>query len=171
MCKYRKDTGYYTLLILAYWFPMNLRARKGISSIIAAAILLSATVMMGTGLVSWSHTNLTSYQASLSNTYSTNVNKLNENLVIENVWFVKNPRSLNVTLTNLGTEGLNVTDIKLQSSSSTQDIPLYTVTIVPKQQYTVFQPVTNYNWQSNVPITITATTVRGSIFTTQVMPP
>src|SRR5690242_15704513 len=102
----------------------KLRARKALSSVIAGAILLSATVMMGTGLVSWSHTNLTSYQASLTNTYSTNVNKLNENMAIENVWFVQNPKSLNVTLTNLGSEGLNVTDIKLQSSSSTVDIPL-----------------------------------------------
>jgi len=150
---------------------MNLRARRGISSVIAGAILLSATVMMGTGLVSWSHTNLTSYQASLTNTYSTNVNKLNENMAIENVWFVQNPRSLNVTLTNLGSEGLNVTDIKLQSSSSTVDIPLNTVTMMPKEQHTVFKPTTNYNWQSKVPITITVTTIRGSIFTTQVMPP
>src|SRR5437867_10549843 len=101
----------------------KLRARKGISSVITGAMLLSATVMMGTGLVSWSNTNLTSYQTSLTNSYSTNVNKLNENLVIENVWFVNNPQSLRVTLTNLGNEGLNVTDIKLQTSSSTQDAP------------------------------------------------
>jgi len=151
---------------------MNLRARKGISSVIAGAILLSATVMMGTGLVSWSHSNLTSYQASLTNTYSTNVNKLNENLVIENVWFVNNPKSLSVTLTNLGTEGLNVTDIKLQTSSSTQDTSQKSI-IIPKQQITIQigSASSPFLWQSKVPITITATTVRGSIYTTQVMPP
>ncbi len=150
----------------------KLRARKALSSVIASAILLSSIVVMGTGLVNWSNANLTSYQASLSNTYSTNVNKLNENLVIENVWFYNLPQKyLSVTLTNVGNEGLNVTDIKLQTSSGTTDIPLQIATIVPKQQYTVSQPVSNYNWQSKVPITITATTVRGSIFTTQVMPP
>src|SRR5437879_11755602 len=115
---------------------MKVRARKALSSVIAGAILLTATVMMGTGLVSWSNTNLTSYQASLTNSYSTNVNKLNENLVIENVWFVTNPQSLRVTLTNVGNEGLNVTDIKLQTSSSTQDTPQKAI-IMPKQQTTI----------------------------------
>ena len=150
----------------------KLRARKGISSVITGAMLLSATVMMGTGLVSWSNTNLTSYQASLTNSYSTNVNKLNENLVIENVWFVNNPQSLRVTLTNLGNEGLNVTDIKLQTSSSTQDTPQKAI-IMPKQHtdIPIGDAINPYIWQSKVPITITVTTVRGSIFTTQVMPP
>jgi archaellum component FlaF (FlaF/FlaG flagellin family) len=150
----------------------KLGVRKGLSSIIAGAILLTATVMMGTGLVTWSNTNLTSYQASLTNSYSSNVNKLNENLVIENVWFVNSPKSLSVALTNVGNEGLNVTDIKLQTSSSIQDTPQKAI-IMPKQQITIqIGSVSNpYIWQSKVPITITATTVRGSIFTTQVMPP
>ncbi len=150
---------------------MKVRARKALSSVIAGAILLTATVLMGTGLVSWSNTNLTSYQASLTNSYSTNVNKLNENLVIENVWFVTNPQSLRVTLTNVGNEGLNVTDIKLQTSSSTQDTPQKAI-IMPKQQTTIQigNSTSPYLWQSKVPITITATTVRGTIFTTQVMP-
>ena len=56
---------------------MKVRARKALSSVIAGAILLTATVMIGTGLVSWSNTNLTSYQASLTNSYSTNVNYTN----------------------------------------------------------------------------------------------
>ena len=150
---------------------MKVRARKALSSVIAGAILLMATVLMGTGLVSWSSTNLTSYQASLTNTYSTNVNKLNENLVIENVWFVNSPQSLRVTLTNIGNEGLNVTDIKLKTSSSTQDTPQNAI-IMPKQQTTIQigSSGSPYLWQSKVPITITATTVRGTIFTTQVMP-
>src|SRR5207249_2803158 len=115
---------------------MKVRARKALSSVIAGAMLLTATVMMGTGLVSWSNTNLTSYQASLTNSYSTNVNKLNENLVIENVWFVNAPKSLSVALTNVGNEGLNVTDIKLQTSSSTQDTSQKAI-IMPKQQTTI----------------------------------
>ncbi len=151
---------------------MKLRARKALSSIIAGAILLTATVIMGTGLVSWSNTNLTSYQTSLTNSYSSNVNKLNENLVIENVWFVNSPKSLSIALTNIGNEGLNVTDIKLQTSSSALDSPQKTI-ILPKQQTTVQigNSISPYIWQSQVPITITVTTVRGSIFTNQVMPP
>jgi archaellum component FlaF (FlaF/FlaG flagellin family) len=76
--------------------------------VVTSTILISATVIMGTGLVNWSNSNLANYQQSLADAFSSNVNKLNENLVVENVWFVSNPsKSVNVTMTNTGTIGLN----------------------------------------------------------------
>lgn len=145
------------------------KKRRGLSSIVTSAILLSATVTMGTGLVNWSNSNLASYQKSLSDTYSSNVNKLNENLIVENVWFVSNPsKSLNVTITNTGTIGLNVTDIKLVSSAQTTDFKFIHGGIVPENQNST---LLSYNWQSKVPIQLTVTTSRGSTFTSQVMPP
>lgn len=145
------------------------KKRRGLSSIVTSAILLSATVTMGTGLVNWSNSNLASYQKSLSDTYSSNVNKLNENLIVENVWFVSNPsKSLNVTMTNTGTIGLNVTDIRLVSSTQTADFKFIHGEIVPENQNST---LLSYNWQSKVPIQLTVTTSRGSTFTSQVMPP
>lgn len=144
------------------------KSRRALSSVITSAILLTATTLMGTGLVTWSNTSLSSYQTSLANTFSTNVNKLNEDLTIENVWFGNSPKFLNITTTNTGTIGVNVTDITLKSSTSTTDIPYTHSGIMPKHQNST---KINYSWQSGTPIQITVTTSRGSTFTTQVMAP
>jgi len=143
--------------------------RRAISSLITATMLLTATVVMGTGLVNWANTRLTSYQQTISNAFTTNVNKLNENLIIENVWFGSNPsKFLNITLTNIGTEGLNVTDIKLVTSKQSSDFIFSNSGIFPNNQNST---LILYNWQSNTPIQVVVTTARGSIFTSQVMPP
>ncbi len=143
--------------------------RRGLSSLVTSTILISATVIMGTGLVNWSNSNLASYQKSLADAFSSNVNKLNENLVVENVWFISNPsKSVNVTMTNTGTIGLNVTDIQLVTSTQTSDFKFIHGEIAPQNQNST---LLSYNWQSQVPIQLTITTSRGSIFTSQVMPP
>ena len=147
---------------------MRFSSRRGLSSVITSAILLTATAIMGSGLVTWSNTSLSSYQTSLSNTFSSNVNKLNEDLAIENVWFGSNPKFLNVTTTNTGTIGVNVTQITLKTSTSTTDIQYTHSGIMPKHQNST---KITYSWQSGTPIQITITTSRGSTFTTQVMAP
>src|SRR5579863_5923562 len=145
------------------------RRRRGLSTIITGAMLLSATVVMGTGLVNWSNENLANYQKSISNTFTSNVNKLNENLVVENVWFGTSPsKFLNITITNTGTIGLNVTDIKLVNSTKVYDQIFSHSGIIPKQQNST---QISYAWKSKVPIQIIVTTLRGSIFTSQVMAP
>ena len=146
-----------------------MKTRRALSSIVASAILLTATVLTGSGMVTWSNSSLASYETALSNTFSTNVNKLNENLSIENVWFGTSPsKFLNVTTTNTGTIGVNVTQISLKTSTTTTDIPFTHSGIVPQKQNST---KIIYNWQSGNPIQITITTARGTIFTTQVMPP
>ncbi len=147
------------------------RTRRALSSIVTSAILLTATAVMGTSLVNWSNSNLTSYQNSLSTTFATNVNKLNENLVIENVWFgtdQSNNKFLNITMTNTGLMGLNVTDIKLVSSAQVSHITFTHSGIVPNKQNST---LIYYNWQSKVPIQIAVTTTRGTTFNSQVMSP
>lgn len=146
-----------------------MKTRRGFSTIVSSAILLTVTVIMGTGIVSWSNSNLASYQKSLSEVYSSNVNKLNENIILENVWFGSFPsKFLNITLTNNGAVGLNVTDIKLITSGQTSDFKFTHGAIIPQHQNST---LINYNWQNKVPIQLTITTSRGSIFTGQVMPP
>ena len=154
--------------MISYQYDDNMKTRKALSSIITSAILLSATTLLGTGMVTWSNSSLSSYETALSNTFSTNVNKLNENLSIEKVWFGSGPKFLNVTTTNVGTIGVNVTQISLKTSTTTTDIPFTHSGIVPQKQNST---KIIYNWQSGNPIQITITTARGTIFTTQVMPP
>ena len=146
-----------------------LRTRRALSSLITTVILLSATAMTGTGLVSWSNINLSSFETHLTNVYTANVNTLNENLIVENVWFGNTPsKFLNMTITNTGTIGLNVTDVKLQSSGTTLDIPSHHTALFPSQQNAT---KITYAWLSKVPIQITVTTSRGNIYTSQVMAP
>ena len=146
-----------------------MKTRRALSSIVASAILLTATVLTGSGMVTWSNSSLSSYETALSNTFSTNVNKLNENLSIENVWFGNDGQKfLNVTTTNVGTIGVNVTNINLKTSTTTTDIPFTHSGIIPQKQNSA---KIYYIWQSGNPIQITITTARGTIFTTQVMPP
>ncbi len=147
--------------------------RLGLSTVVTGAILLTAVAVMGTGLVSWANTNLRSHQQSLESTYSTNVNKLSENLIIENVWFGSNPsKFVNITMNNVGSVGLNVT--KIQFINPSNNIKLAEFTIFKDQR--IFQKQSNstviyYSWTSNAPIDIAITTARGSIYKTQVMPP
>ena len=148
----------------------QLARRRGISALITATILLSATAMMGTGLVSWSNSDLKSYQNSVANTASSDSNQINEDLTIENVWFGTNPsKFVNITLTNTGGIGLNVTDIKIiNSAQKISDYPVSHNTIFSHKQNStqVF-----YNWQGGTPIQILVTTARGSTFQTQAMHP
>ena len=147
--------------------------RLGLSTVVTGAILLTAVAIMGTGLVSWANTNLRSHQQSLESTYSTNVNKLSENLIIENVWFGSTPsKFVNITMNNVGSVGLNVT--KIQFINPSNDIKLTEFTSFKDQR--IFQNHSNstvifYSWTSNTPFDIAITTARGSIYKTQVMPP
>ena len=146
-----------------------MRTRRALSSIVTSAILLTATVLTGSGMVTWSNSSLSSYETALSNTFSTNVNKLSENLSIENVWFGNGGQKfLNVTTTNVGTIGATVTNMTLKTSTTTTNIQCTHSSIMPQKQNST---KIIYNWQSGNPIQITITTARGTIFTTQVMPP
>ena len=151
----------------------NIHARRGLSSAVTGAMLLTAVALMGTGLVSWSNTNLKSHQQSLESTYSTYVNKINENLIIENVWFGTNPsKFVNITMNNLGSIGLEVTKIEFVNPDDKTILNVFSAFSDQK----IFQKQSNstkipYNWESDSPIEIVVTTSRGSIYTTQVMPP
>ena len=148
--------------------------RRGLSTVITTAIMLTAVAVMGTAVVSWSNANLKTYEISLSNTSSSNTNKINEFLTIENVWYCKTTcppttaPAVNVTLTNAGNIALSITDIKLVNSTKSLDYPINNVSVKQGNSYS-WQ--TNYVWKSQVPINIYVTTARGSIFTSQVSPP
>jgi archaellum component FlaF (FlaF/FlaG flagellin family) len=146
------------------------RPRRGISSLITTAILLTATVMMGTGLVNWSNTSYRAGQNSIASTASTNSNQINEDLAIENVWFGTSPsKFVNITLTNIGGIGLNVTDIKIINSAQQVSDHTYRHSAILSQKQN--STMIFYSWQGGSPINIVVTTSRGSIFQTQAMHP
>ena len=172
-------------------------ARRGLSSIVTAGIMLSAVAVLGSAVVSWSNGNLKVFEMALSNTAISNTNKITENVSIENIAFCSNcglvnsKNVTNVTLTNTGTISVQITQIQLNSTTITsyyysKNSPYSSsscpppsgistclpATILPKQSYTVSTTLNSpTKWSSQKPDTITVTTARGSIFTTQVAPP
>ena len=153
------------------------RGRRGLSTVVTAGILLSAVAVLGSAVVGWSNMNLSTFETALTSTASSDTNKINEFLIIENVWYCKsicpsipptNPPAINITLTNPGKIPLNVTDIRLVNSTKSLDFPIQHVAIFPSKSYSWQK---TYSWKSQIPINVYVTTARGSIFTTQVPPP
>jgi hypothetical protein len=143
--------------------------------------MLTAIAVLGTTLVSWSNSNLRAFEFSLANNVSNKTNQMNENLAIENVVFCTNcggPNTkniVNITLTNTGTVSVRVNPIQINNTvinnyySSSSSLP---VNIMPKNSYLVSATLPSpTTWASKKPDTITVTTARGSMFTTQVSPP
>ena len=131
--------------------------------------MLSAVAVLGTALVSLSNSNFKTFEMSFTNSISTYSNQINEDLNIENVWFgtANSAKFVNITMTNVGTVGLNITDIKIIDSSGTHD-HLFNHVILPKAQNSTIIP---YNWQSGVTAQVMVTTARGSTFQTLAMHP
>ncbi len=148
------------------WYRIG--TKRGLSSTVTAAMLLSAVTVMGIFVVGWSQSNLTQHQVALENTFSDKMNKLSEQVVYENVWLGTTPSNfVNVTLVNVGTVGLNVTQIEFDDGSINNVFTITDGGIVSDQVYSLEK---TFLWTSN-PINIFTTTARGNIYTTQVSPP
>ena len=138
--------------------------RRGLSTVVSSALIMSAVSIMGVMLVAWSNTNLYTQQANLESSFSDKMNKLNESLLIENIWFGTNPNIVNVTINNVGSIGLNVTEIRIQNSTGNL---LFTITdggMPPSDDFS-FQE--SYNWNSGETVDFRITTERGNQYTSQ----
>jgi archaellum component FlaF (FlaF/FlaG flagellin family) len=146
--------------------------RKGLASVVTSAILLSSVAILGVGLVGWSNSNLLSHQQNLENTFTQNVNKLNEYVTFEKVWFggTSPNKFVNVTVTNTGNVGLNVTSIQFVNSTTLNEISLSTITdggLINSQSYSTEM---NYEWINDAEFDILLKSNRDSQFRTQVSP-
>ena len=141
--------------------------RRALSTVVSGGIMLSAVAIMGTMLVTWSNSTFAIEQNELNQSYSNGVNKLHESIVIENVWFGNNPsKFLNVTISNIGNVGLNVTKIIIDDSTTKNEILISDGGILPNEEYST---ELNFDWQSNIPIKLTVTSDRDKIYQTFVM--
>jgi hypothetical protein len=136
---------------------------------VSTGILLSAVAIMGSMLTAWSNSIFANEQHELNTVYAESVNKLNEFLVIEHVWFGNNPsKFINLTMSNVGNNGLNVTKITLDNSIDKTNLIITNGGIV---QNDVFSTEITYNWTTTEPIQVSVTTEKGSIYQTYVMGP
>ena len=155
-------------------------SRRGLSTVVTAALMLTTVAVLGSALVAWSNGNLKVFETALSTTASNDTNKITENLNIENIVFCSNcalsngNNVINVTLTNTGTVGITVNQIQVNSTVITNYAKGTTlpVNILPQKSYTVAAQLSaGVMWKSKSPDTITVTTARGSTYTIQAAPP
>ncbi|MGI0007281.1 MAG: hypothetical protein ACREAR_04715 [Nitrosotalea sp.] len=138
------------------------------SSIVTGMILLVATVILGSVVVMWSNSSLSVSKSITTTLYTTSVNMFAEKLVVENTWFGNTPsKFINVTLYNVGSTGITITDIKIENSTKIVDIPIFAGNIPSQKTNSTKIP---YGWTSKVPLSIIVTTARGSVITTSVSP-
>lgn len=147
----------------------NKKTKRGLSNIVTGAILLSAVAVMGVMVVEWANTNLAEHQQGLDSTLSDNFNKINENMLIEHIWFSTGP-SMNITMNNIGTVGLNVTKIEIKNINSlvTSSFTYNNGGIVPGGTLSLEE---TFSWVANTPYAVTITTERDSQFKTEVVSP
>jgi len=143
--------------------------RRALATVVSTGILLSAVAVMGSMMTAWSNSVFSNEQYEINAAYSDGVNKINELLVIENVWFGSNPtKFVNVTTSNVGTVGLNVTKITLDNSIDKTNL-LVTNGGIAINDY--ISTKISYNWTTTDPIKVTVTTEKGSIYQTYAMGP
>ena len=140
------------------------KRKRAIATVVSTAILLSAVSIMGVMLVAWSNTSLFTKQVELESSFNDKINKLNEDLLVEHIWFGTNPSIVNVTVNNVGTIGFNVTEIRIQNSTDTLFF-YYSGGGVPSGgDYSIEE---SYNWDAGETVDFRITTDRGNLFTAQ----
>jgi len=144
--------------------------KRALSSVVTMAILLTAVATMGVTIVAWSQSNLAYHQILLESSFSDHLNKLKENLLIEHIWFGGTGPSVNVTINNIGTVGLNVTEIAITNITSGQNyyFPYTNGGIVPGGSFSVNE---TFGWVNSISYDVVVTTDRGSLFKDQVVAP
>jgi len=144
--------------------------RRALSTPITSVILVAAVATMGVFLIGWSNTTLTINQAELETTFSNKINKIGEEIMIENVWFgtdTGGTKFVNVTLSNISTLGITSTKIELVNSTNTHTITIIDGNLLPDEVYSLEE---NYVWTSGTITDVIVTTARENLFTTQVSP-
>jgi len=156
----------------------RIQIRRGIANVVTSAIILSAVSIIGVMMLAWSNTSMLEQKMEIDEVFNTQLNKINEDLIFENIWFaVASPPSmtdnhLNVTLTNIGILGLNVTEIhvtNVTANNNTNFIYYHTDAGVPKSGS--FSTNTTFPWITGDELDILIFTDRGNQFITQVVAP
>ena len=102
--------------------------RRALSTVVTTTIMLTAVAVIGAGVVAWANTNSRTFETILVSSSADKLNKINEMPKIENVVLSTAPvniNKMNITVSNVGTIGFNVTNIKVSSSGNCATYPTY----------------------------------------------
>jgi hypothetical protein len=151
--------------------------RRGLATVVTTAIILSAVSIMGVMMLTWSNTTLLSQQQELEEVFSTQMNRINEDLLFENIWFaipsgLMTENHLNVTLGNIGILGLNVTTIRVTNVTAGNTTSFdYDYTDMGMIKSASISKNVTYQWDALDELEVLVFTNRGNQFITQVVAP
>jgi len=143
--------------------------QRALSDLPSAAMLMFAVAVLGIFLLTWSNQTMSLGAMELTDTFDGSINRLSEEVIIEHIWFGTDTGStkfVNVTLTNVGTVGITLTEIEFVNSTVTHTITM-SQDVFPDKTYSI---VEEYGWTSGTPIDVTVTTARENAIKTQVSP-
>ncbi|WP_299293886.1 hypothetical protein [Nitrosopumilus sp.] len=155
------------------------KKRRAVSAVVTSGILLAAVAIIGTGAYTWSQTSIAVQKQEMEEMFSTQMNKLNEDLVIENVWFSTTctqpgpsyVNCLNVTMSNVGTLGLNVTEMELVNGTTLESLTTFYYTDGGINPSGEFSTNATHPWKSGGDFDIIVYTERGNQYRTQAIAP
>lgn len=145
--------------------------KRALSDIPAATILMFAVALLGVFLLTWSNQLMGAKSTDLTNAFTDSVNRITEEIQIEQVWFGTGPsgKFVNVTLSNISTIGITITEIELVNSTDTHTITL-NQNLFPTGINSTYSIEEVYVWISGEAIDVTVFTARENQFKTQVSP-
>jgi len=146
----------------------RISTKRALSDLPAAAMLMFAVAVLGIGLVGWSNQTLSLGAIELTATFDKSANRMSEELLIEQVWFGTGSTSkfVNVTMSNIGSIGITITEIEFVNSTATHTITL-NQNLFPDQIYSIEE---DYVWTSGTAVDVTVTTARINVIKTQAAP-
>jgi len=148
--------------------------KRALSGLPTASILLFAVAVMGISLLIWSNSTLMTQQTAINTQYSDIVNKMNEEVFLEFVWFAgaSDPtKVVYIYATNIGDVGLTISEIKLVVPSNGTTLKSFTISDVELKQTDSLPIELAYAWQDDTLVDLIVTTARGSSFATQLITP
>ena len=147
-----------------YWIG----SKRGLTDIPTATILMFAVALLGVFLLTWSNQLLMAKSTDLTDAFDDKINRLSEEIVIEQVWFGTGAASkfVNITLSNISPIGITLTEIELVNTTDTHTISL-NQNVFPGDTWSMEEV---YVWISDDPVDVTVITARENHFKTQVSP-
>ena len=144
---------------------------------VTSAIILSAVSIMGVMMLGWSQTSIAEQKAEMNDVFDTQMNKIREDILYENIWFAlpageMSTNHLNVTLANIGILGLNVTSIQVTNTTLANNTSFtysFTDGGIHKSDSLSFNAT--YPWQTGDELDVIVFTGRGNQFISQVIAP
>ena len=148
---------------------LQTRKRRGLTTVITSAIMMSAVVILGSAGVVWSQTSLNSQQVEMANSVDDYINKLNESMMYEYVYCSDDPcGTIIVVLTNVGDVGFDVTKISISDKISgfNKIHPVSNDIIMPDNSIVV--SINDPSFSSYSVLDVMVETSRGNIIQTQI---